>query len=257
MPDTTTVSQWAQWAQIISLPVAVITIAVSVWLWYRSRQKRALACEFNSIVSPVEIKAGEALAGDIEIRYRGENVDNLFLIQATVRNTGNLAIWREHVIRNIVFNFGPDVELLRSPRVIDTKPKGLDVNWHLTEIGRAVGKPSSIGLDFGLLNPEDELTAEFLCTGKSQVPDVTARIEGVQEIEVVDSEAIREERLRRVSLVQGMANIFVVFAIFLIVPRSELLSLPWPLFIAILLLVSLGVPLFTMLRQIRRKRSQS
>ena len=66
----------ATWAQIIALPVAIIAIIVTIWVAWQNRQKRAIACEFQSVEFPLEIKTNETIDGDIEVRYRGQKIDN-------------------------------------------------------------------------------------------------------------------------------------------------------------------------------------
>ena len=123
MPQLT---EWAAWANIIAVPIAV---ALSLWLYYRNKQKRALACEFQSIDFPIEVKAGKALEGDIEIHYKKRAVDNLFLVRFRLKNTGNLAIRKEHVVEPVRFTFGPDIKILRPPKLLDKKPKNLKTSW--------------------------------------------------------------------------------------------------------------------------------
>jgi len=180
----------AAWAQIIAVPLAIIAILVSVYLYHRGRQRKALACEFHPIVSPIEIKAGKALQGDIEIRYKGQAVENLFLVRARLKNVGNLPIRRTDVIEHVAFTFEPDTELLREPRVVHKKPENLQINWCFPQFG-AESRPRVVELDFDLLNPGEELTAEFTCTGEIAIPKVTARIEGITEIELLDPEEMR------------------------------------------------------------------
>ena len=79
----------------------------------------------DSISSLVEIKAGEALEGDIEIRYKGKPVENLFSVRAKVRNTGNLAIRKSDILKSITFTFDPNAELLRQPEIVQKKPENL------------------------------------------------------------------------------------------------------------------------------------
>jgi hypothetical protein len=185
----------ADWAQIIGLPVAIIAIVISVWLFLRGRQKRAVTCTFDSIASPVEVKAGEALKGDIEIRYKGKVVENLFIIRAYVKNAGNLAIRKSDVVEPIKFTFAENSELIRKPLVLDRRPSELSFDWAFGVTGSpAMVNSASLILD--LLNPGDELAVEFVCTGNSQFPTVSARIEGVSEIDVLDPE---EARMREVS----------------------------------------------------------
>jgi len=216
-------SSLANWAQIISLPVAIIAILVSVWLYRRSRQRRALACEFDPIVSPIEIQAGEALKGDIEIHYRGQAVKNLFLVRAKLKNVGNVPIRKADVVESVTFTFGPDVELLRQPQILDKKPENLKVEWDFGETTPPV-RPNAVNLKFDLLNPEDELTMEFTCSGNGRVPKVSGRIEGMKEVVLLDPE---EKRLRK-EVIDGLAlPIMCVIAVFTVMASmlvSERLS---------------------------------
>jgi hypothetical protein len=175
----------ANWAQIIALAVGVAAILVSIWVYRRSKQRRGLACEFADIVSPIEIKAGRALEGDIEILYSGRGVQNLFIVRAKLKNIGNLAIRKSDVFEPVTFAFQPDAQLLRQPRVIEA-PDNFKLDWNMPEAGTPHQR-NIISLQFNLFNPGEELTLEFLCTGRGQLPMITARIEGVRRIRLLDS----------------------------------------------------------------------
>lgn len=218
-------SLWADWAQIISVPVAIIALLISVWLsvwlYRRGRQRRTLACEFDPIMFPIEIKAGEALEGDLEIYYKGQAITSLFLVRAKLKNTGNMAIRKEHIVEPVTFTFGPDTELLRKPRVLEKKPENLEINWDFAEDFPGL-RARAMSLDFDLLNPGEELTAEFMCTGRSTLPKVTARIEGISEIEKLEPE---ERRLKREAMSAVPKGIFLL--IFLTI--AALVSTPMQL----------------------------
>lgn len=194
MPDLT---ELANWATIVAVPLAIVTTGITIWLFFRGREKRALACEFDPVVSPIEIKAGDALGGDIEIRYEGQPVENLFVVRAKIKNTGNTPIRKSEVVEPIAFDFGDDAELVRRPEVVERRPENLRADWLLEESVEKIsdkGTPSSeivrenrVFLVFDLLNPKEELTTEFVCTGKAATPGVTARIEGVGSIETLKS----------------------------------------------------------------------
>ena len=205
---------WANWAQIISLFVAIVAIVVAVVSLRRGRQRRALSCIFDPIVAPIKIESGDALRGQIEIRYMGKPVENLSLVQAKLKNTGNLPIRKEHVIEPVTFTFGPDSELLRPPVVLQKNPANLSLEW--TVIAGTTSKPNSVSLTFDLLNPRDELTVQFICTGASVAPEVKARIEGVSEIELFDApDKYSLMNARRVMLIAVMFAAMLVLLLFL------------------------------------------
>jgi hypothetical protein len=176
----------AAWAQIIAIPIAIIAILISLWSYRRTRRRKALSCGFYPIRSPIEIKAGSALEGDVEIQYRGQSIQNLFLVRARLRNTGNMPIVSSDVVEPVTFTFDPGVEILREPQVLDKRPENLELDWHFPEIGQA-SRPRAVSLDFDLLNQGDEFVAEVTCTGNSTLPKVTARIQGITEIGLFDA----------------------------------------------------------------------
>jgi hypothetical protein len=185
--------------QFIGAALALIAILVSVWLYRRNRQTKALACEFDPVVSPIEIKAGTALEGDIEIRYKEQEVGNLFLVRARLKNTGSFPIRGSDVVQPVTFIFGAGTELLREPQVVHRKPENLQIAWHWPEQDPD-SKRNAVELGLELLNPGEELTAQFVCTGEGGTPTVTARIEGITRIELLDPEDIRLRQEASLSL---------------------------------------------------------
>ena len=164
----------------------------------------------------MEIKAGDALKGDIEIRYKGQPVSNLFVARATLKNTGTLPIRKADVIEPLAFTFGNDTELVRHPQISSLRPKNLKVAWKFDTTG-SPAKVNVAQLDFDLLNPGDELTAEFVCTGKSSLPKLTTRIEGVSDVDLLDSQVMRWKNEIKTAVVFGggvMLLMLVLIAIF-------------------------------------------
>lgn len=183
-------STLANWAQMISIPVAIVAIAASIWIYRRSQRTRSLTCIFDPVSSLLEVRAGNALEGEIEIRYNKQAVENLFIVRASLKNTGNEAIRKSDVVEPVAFVFSPDAKLLREPQIIGKKPNNLSVDWKLHRTGRPP-RTNAASFNFELLNPNDELMVEFLCTGQSSIPEVTARIEGIARLEVIDPGEVR------------------------------------------------------------------
>jgi len=223
----------ASWAQILSLPIAVIAILVSIWLFYRSKQRRAIACIFDQIESPLEIRSGKALDGAIEILYKGKSVKNIFLVRFRVKNIGNLPIRQSDVVSPLTFTFDPDVVILREPRVIEKKPLDLRIKWGVKKTGK-----KEISFLFDLLNPGDEVSAEFLCAGDAKLPNIVARIEGVGNIDTFDPE---EKRLRN-GLIEALW-VPIAFVIVLVLQKHPIstVELPAPLGLLIAAIFILGI----------------
>jgi len=245
---------WASWAQIISLPVAIVAILLTIWMYFRGKQRRAITCELDTI-SPIEIKAGEALKGDIEIHYKGKPVENLFLVRANLRNTGNLPIRQADVVEPVTFTFDSAAELLRQPDVTKKKPENLKITWVFNATD-TIARPNIASLNFELLNPGEGLTIEFTCTGKSGVPQVTARIEGIKEIAVLESE---EAKLRD----EIGIGIYATVGVLAVSLFAYLVFKPSRMILAVLVGIVLGVlwglvkTMWAWLRyRMRRKRNQ-
>lgn len=184
MPNLTSL---ADWAQIISVPLALIAIITSVWLHIKGRPRRRLSCTFDPILFPIEIKGGEGLEGDIEIRYGGRQIENLFIIRARLQNSGTEIVRASDIIQPISFEFGPTVELVRAPIVQSKKPDTMKTGCVVSTIESTSEAKQMVILDFDVFNPGDELTLNFLCTGDPILPELSARIEGISDIRPLDS----------------------------------------------------------------------
>lgn len=196
MPNLKQVADWAEIIGLIGIPLTIF----GFWLAYRSRRIHRLICEFDPVTSPLEIKAGEALEGEIEIRYKGQPVESIFIVNAKLENAGNESIRESEVVKPVTFSFGTNAKLIRQPKILHRKPPNLGARWTATGESSATNvvqlatgpfRADQAVLSFDLLNPGDHLTTEFLCTGEPGFPEPTARIEGIREIEV---RATDEER---------------------------------------------------------------
>lgn len=189
----------SSWAQIISVIVAVlaiiISIIVTVWVYLRSKQKRELTCSFGEIITPIELKSGDAFKGDITILYRGQPVENLFVVRATLKNTGNQPIRESEVVEPITFTFPVDTQIIKEPQVIQRKPENLKVKGQLNQ-SEANTSVNSVTIKIPLFNPGESLTVDFVCTGKVAEPKVLTRIEGISSVHIIREHAASAELSR-------------------------------------------------------------
>ena len=84
-----------------------------------------------------------------------------------------------------------------------------------------MARPNIACVDFELLNPGDEFTIEFTCTGKSSIPKVEARIEGINQIALLEPAHI-ERRLAKafVYVVTGFPIVMITLVLILQPPHS-------------------------------------
>jgi hypothetical protein len=191
--------------QTIWIPIvlALLTILVMVMLHIRSKRKKELICKLFPSLSLVDVRT--EVKDKIKIYYNDDLVENLSMTKVKIRNNGNLSIRKEDIIKPLEFNFGEKLSVI-DYSAIDTEPEGITVNLESNN-----EKNNLIRCFFDLLNPGDEFTLQFVCLGESkELPNITARIEGVKQIEVETISASEEkiERMRKLgkwSIYMGLA----------------------------------------------------
>ena len=173
--------------ETIGIPalLAFFTILVMVILHIRSKKKKKLTCILFPSLSLVDIRT--EVKDRIKIYYDEKLVENLLMTKVKIRNNGNLPIRREDVIKPLEFEFGENLDVIDFG-VIDTEPEGITVKLESNS------ENNLVRCVFDLLNAGDELTLQFVCLGESkELPNITARIEGVKQIDVEPISGSEEE----------------------------------------------------------------
>jgi hypothetical protein len=166
----------ANLANVIAVLVAIMGVVVMVWQSGRAMTKRRLGYEFYPIASPIHTGAKEAVEGDLEIRYKGRVIENLFILQIKLKNMGTSAIRGEHVSRPITFTFDAGTELLAQPRIVYTNPPDLKIALKSPKrVSDSI--PKVVSIDFDLLNEDDQFSIEFVWTGPRTGPKISGHIE--------------------------------------------------------------------------------
>ena len=117
-------------------------------------------------------------------------------------------------------------------------------------------------LNFDLLNPNDEMLIELLCTGKVAIPTISARIEGMREIGILDVEMVRVRqeflewaRYKGVSLL-GLVVFLSIIIIFVNEKSPLWLGIAWLLFTGLGLIIVLAYWLQYLNASRRSRRSR-
>ncbi|MCK6630365.1 MAG: hypothetical protein L6R45_34990 [Anaerolineae bacterium] len=195
----------ADWANIISLPVAIISIVVSILLVKKGKPKKSLTYEvISSKTEPIQIDAG--IKSDIIISYKGEPVENLYIIDGKIKNTGAESIREDKgdVVGPITFPFPRESKLVVKPEdiVIKVQPPERIVEGKPNKTG------SGVSLEFKLLNPGDEIFVRFIYTGEYYEPEPYANIDNIYKINQIDLEEKRlEEKVRGYATTILMAGV--------------------------------------------------
>lgn len=204
---------WASWANILALPVAVVAVILSIWFYNKSKSHRNIACEIDPIFSPIVIETTNSLSSDIQILYKNKPIQNIFVVRAKLTNTGNIPLRKSDFYTPITFVFEPEATLLRQPEVVIKSPPNIKVDW-IKGDDDSYSSDYNKALDIELLNPREEITVEFICSGKSSAPSVVTRIDGVKEIDTLDEtdrKLLEEFRFYRGYLIVAPALILVMY----------------------------------------------
>ena len=164
--------------QLIGAILAIIAIFATYDVFIRSKPNKELQIVVESTIPLIDVKP-EA-ASDIQVLYKGQQIDNLVLLQLRVENSGNQPITESDYSRNILFSFPEDSEIV-DVAIASSIPPNLDAIINTLTGNEAELKPI-------LLNSEDSFIVRFiLVTPDSNLDEVNVdgRIVGVKNIQVV------------------------------------------------------------------------
>lgn len=116
-----------------------------------------------------------------------------FFLRVTIRNTGNLPIVQDDFIDFVTFSLLEGSEFVCKPTLVSSRPGDLVTQWCYDE-ATVASRASTVQAVIALMNPNDEFTAEFTCTGVAQPPQVKARIVGISDITLVNAEDLRRKK---------------------------------------------------------------
>jgi hypothetical protein len=156
--------------QFVGTVLALLAILLSLILYYKQRQKKALSYEVLS-ATPL-LSVGGEIKGRVKILFDDEPVEDVGLFIVKIRNSGSVPIIKTDYEHRIKLNFGENIKILSS-EIIETKPKNLPAKIHLQE--------KKVVCDSILLNADDSLTVKVLVSGSGDL-SIDGRIQGVKEI---------------------------------------------------------------------------
>jgi hypothetical protein len=139
-----------------------------------------------------------------------------------VVNRGNLSIRSNDILEPLAFVYGDNVELVRKPHIVKSVPDNLKVTCTTQSIARG-SIPTAAIAEFELLNPSESFTVEMLCTGQSQHPAVSCRIDGLKHVQVMTKEQMERRKARRFVYLMLIANalLFALYVVLLTVIRDK------------------------------------
>ncbi len=184
--------------QFIAVILTSLTILISYFLYRKQRQRKALSYEILSL-TPL-LSMNEEVKGKLEIRFSGEPVQQVHLVQIKITNSGNVPIVATDYERQVNLSFGEKAKIL-TVEVVETTPKSLQVAVQKT----IEGSKEKALLPPILMNQGDSFTFKMLVSSFAKPITIDGRIVGVKEI----AKASKSSRRRLISIIiSGLLSFF-------------------------------------------------
>ena len=179
--------------QIIGTLLALAAVIATYDVFFRSKPVKELQIILDSSTPLVDVKP-EA-SQDIEIYYQGQQVQNIYLIQLSIKNTGNQPIVESDYSKNLLLMLNTEAKIVDASKVSSEPPN--------IEPSIVISSRNYVEFSPFLMNPGDILTVKILAIaptnssmdvkvdGKSIGPRSEYTFKGVKEphsIEVVFKE---------------------------------------------------------------------
>jgi len=146
--------------------IAIGGVVVTIFLFYVSEKKKELTLSVDSYISLLD---KDRLSGSgIKIYFDSLSVNNLYKVNYSITNTGDVAITKNDLLNDFKISFDTTSVLLKYD--IDKFPNSLKTNDKIIN--------NSISLSPDLLNPEDKINLNiYYTTNKfSSLPKTDSRL---------------------------------------------------------------------------------
>lgn len=177
--------------------IPIILGVIAIWIGWEQLQRKKLSYEVITKVKLLEVL--DKFKDRLEVSFELKPVQELYVIQLKLTNTGNAPIKPDDYHRPISIGFGQNATVL-SYEVLDERPSNLDVNVRRIH-------PNSVKYQIlvepTLLNTDDSFTIETLVTKLEDI-NIDARIVGIKNI-------TKFEKLVRPNLIFSLStNLFYI-----------------------------------------------
>lgn len=166
---------WTVLGVLATIILGFVGICTTLWI----RNRKALTYEVVSDIPIVAIRrnSGGDMPEGIEIRYKGQPVTEVRVVEVRLCNAGNVEINKADFIKPITLDFGGQ---LLGFEAREEQPG--ELRQEVLEGAGSGPDHSAIGLHAILLNPKDAVTVQAVLTNFSGVVQVRARIVGISSI---------------------------------------------------------------------------
>jgi hypothetical protein len=158
------------WQFIIGLFIAIVTIFVSIIVYFKQRTRKSLSYEIVSLNPLLSVE--KEIKNGVQILYRGKAVSQVHLIIIRVINSGNTPILSTDYERPVSLSFGKEARVLTA-EVSERNPDSLQPSAKIEE--------KRIEFAPILLNQGDSITVKTLIDQFDKI-SIDGRIVGVKNI---------------------------------------------------------------------------
>ena len=181
--------------------IAVVGIAVSVFLFVKSKKVKALTATVEASASVVEIREP---VPELTILYKSEEIKELYVLVLEIKNTGNLDIRPEDFVGPLHFKTGARVV---DAKITETHPEDFGIALE------AVG-PDKVVLTKCLFKAGEWLTVKTTLLSAPQLDFSANRITDLKQITLVEDPYGRALSLRY-SMMLLIVPIFTIIVVLL------------------------------------------
>lgn len=161
----------------ITLLVTVVGIVIPIWIWRADQTSKALEFRVVSQASLEPAKSGDIKG--LQITLDSAPLDRPYLTVVELLNDGSKPIPSSEFEGPVEVRLSDGTKVVRA-QLVSSKPKSLEARLTFTE--------NSVAVAPLLLNPEDKLTISILTSGGMPSFSPRARIAGIAEIKLDDSQ---------------------------------------------------------------------
>lgn len=206
--------------RLLAPTATCIGICISIILWILNQRKKELS--YHVLWKQPLVNLRGAAKRQLDIRFKGERVNDAYLVILKIWNSGHLPITASEYQSQLKIHFNPGASIV-SASVIETYPADLDERSKKNETGKAFIEKiqnEKIFLNAILLNPGDLMTLQVVARNLSGFPLIEGHIQGISKVHNWK----RPTLIPRLFVATGCAT--MIFSMLAVDP-SDIVSLGW------------------------------
>lgn len=199
---------WTVIGVVATIVLGFVGIYITLW----TRNRKALAFEVVSDTPIVAVRRDKerAIAEGIEIRYKGNPVNEVRVVVVRIWNAGNVPITSADYVKPLSIAFGGQ---LLGYDALESQPEEIRQDI-LTGAGSSPDH-SGVELRTVLLNPKDSVTVQAVLTNFSGSVQVQARVVGVSSVRRLSRSQFSRAQFVR-GIVTAISGVLISIVAFLL-----------------------------------------